>query len=197
MDQTLIKKYFNARTTILEMFSDRGVTVPPNLNVSYEEFTIMFSKNELSMVIQDTETYYIYFHKGVKNFSKKDLTTLTAKIFTDLSPDTHLTIVSTNKVNKTLMREIKTLPTSEVFILNELYFNITKHELIPEMRLLKKEEINTLMDKFEKGFSAKQFKKILVLDPISKYYGAKREDVFEIKRINTSVGLQLDYRYVK
>lgn len=197
MDQTLIKKYFNARNTILEMFTDRGVTVPKNLIVSFEEFNIMFSKNELSILIEGAETYYIHFHKGVKNFSKKDLTTLTAKIFSEISPDTRLTIVSTNKVNKTLMREINTLSNSEVFILNELYFNITKHILVPEMRLLQKEEIETLMTKFEEGFSTRQFKKILLSDPVSKYYGAKREDVFEIRRINKTIGVQLDYRYVK
>lgn len=197
MEQTLIKKYFNARNTILEMFTDRGVTVPKNLIVSYKEFNIMFSKNELSILIEDTELYYIHFHKGIKNFSKKDLTTLTAKIFSEISPDVRLTIISTNKVNKTLMREIKTLPNSEVFILKELYFNITKHILIPKMRLLKKEEIETLMTKFEEGFLPRQFKKILLSDPISKYYGAKREDVFEIKRINQTIGIQLDYRYVK
>ena len=46
-------KYFNARNTILEMFTDRGVNVPTNLNVSYDEFYIMFSKNELSILIED------------------------------------------------------------------------------------------------------------------------------------------------
>jgi len=197
MDQSLIKKYFNARNTILEMFVDRGVSIPKNLFVSIEEFNIMFSKNELSILIEDTDTYYIHFHKGVKNFSKKDLTTLTANVFSDISSETSLVIVSTNKLNKTLMKEINTLPNSEVFVLNELYFNITKHDLIPDMRLLKKEESDTLMSKFEDGFTPKQFKKILVSDPISKYYGAKREDVFEITRINKTIGIQLDYRYVK
>lgn len=197
MDQSHIKKYFNARKTMLEMLSDRGVNVPDNINVTFEEFILMFNKNELSITIKDIDTYYVYFHKGAKNFSKKDLTTLSSKIFTDISPDVRLIIVSTNKVNKTLMKEIKTIPNSEVFILKELFFNITKHDLIPEMRILNKDEIKELLSKFEDGFSSKQFKKFLITDPVCRYYGAKHEDVFEIKRINTSVGIQLDYRYVK
>ena len=197
MDQTLINKYFNARNTLLEMLNDRGISVPSNLNVSFDEFNIMFSKNELSFMINDSKPTYVYFHNGPKNFSKKDLTTLINKVLSDLDDNTNLIIITIKKINKTLMKEIKTLQNSEVFMLKELFFNITNHELIPDMRLLNKEEISGLLKKFEQGFTTKQFKKILITDPISKYYGAKKEDVFEIRRINKSNGIQIDYRYVK
>lgn len=82
----------------------------------------------------------------------------------------------------------------EVFYDIDLMINTIDHDLVPEHTLLTKEEINKLLKSYT--CSLNQLPKIHLYDMISRYYNAKVNDVFRIKRKNISSGHSIYYRIV-
>lgn len=79
----------------------------------------------------------------------------------------------------------------EVFRLEELQYNITKHKLVPKhQRLLPNRAKN-----FKKKYGLK-FATILVTDPISRFYNYSKGDVIKISR-KSDRGIYVTYRIVK
>ena len=74
----------------------------------------------------------------------------------------------------------------EIFLENELYFNVTKRNIVPKHILLSEKE----QEEFIKC-KGKKIPKILETDPICRYYNANRGDIFKILRDN-----DLTYRIV-
>lgn len=90
------------------------------------------------------------------------------------------------------------LKTNNIFIqlfwLDTLIINITKHELVPKHRVLDKDETTQLLQKF----NLKDLSKIPVIiksDPVAKFYGMRRGDVVEITRPSETAGQYISYRY--
>jgi DNA-directed RNA polymerase I, II, and III subunit RPABC1 len=63
----------------------------------------------------------------------------------------------------------------EVFSMKELLFNVTRHEYVPTHMLLTDEEKEEVLR--ERKVSESKARKILVTDPVARYYGGKRADV--------------------
>lgn len=76
----------------------------------------------------------------------------------------------------------------------EKEINILKHELVPEHRILSKEEKEKFLERF--NITARQLPKILITDAVVQQIGAKEGDVLEIKRKSPTAGITLYYRYV-
>ena len=83
-------------------------------------------------------------------------------------------------------------PNSELFSHDEFLEDIPSKLIIPEHRLLGDEERNELLTHYE----LKHFKRINEFDMMSRYYGAKPNDVFRIDRANITSGKGIDYRVV-
>ena len=82
----------------------------------------------------------------------------------------------------------------EFFQVKELIVNITKHELVPKHELLEDEEVDKLLQRYRCRLS--QLPKILVTDPVAKYYGLRRGQVVRILRKSETAGTYVTYRYV-
>jgi DNA-directed RNA polymerases I, II, and III subunit RPABC1 len=82
----------------------------------------------------------------------------------------------------------------EYFNLKELVVNITKHELVPKHQLIGNDEIKALLQRYRVKLT--QLPKILVTDPVAKYYGLKRGAVVKILRISETAGVYVTYRFV-
>lgn len=83
----------------------------------------------------------------------------------------------------------------ELFTFSEKSFNLPEHVLVPRHILIKDPEI--IKDKI------KQYKcrrdhlpKVYIDDPVSRYYGAERGNLFKIYRQSPSSGIEIVYRIV-
>ena len=83
----------------------------------------------------------------------------------------------------------------ELFSVDELQFNITKHRLVPLHQKLNEEESKSFKEKYGLKYQA-----ILTSDPISRFYNYKRGDIIRILRIrktNDKNQYIIAYRIVK
>jgi len=80
----------------------------------------------------------------------------------------------------------------EFFYEYEMLFNVTKHFLVPKHELISNTEKKKLLKNY--NVRSSQLPKILLQDPLSRYYGANKGDIFKITRFNNSSGIYLTYR---
>jgi DNA-directed RNA polymerase I, II, and III subunit RPABC1 len=82
----------------------------------------------------------------------------------------------------------------EYFKENELLVDITRHILVPKHELLEEDEKKELL----KIYSIKELNlpKCLSSDPISKYFGARKGQIFKIFRNSETSGESVYYRVV-
>ena len=82
----------------------------------------------------------------------------------------------------------------EVFSEDELVVNITKHELVPQHEPLSEEEAKEVLGAFK--LEKNQLPRILVKDPIARFYGMKRGQVVRITRKSETAGVYITLRQV-
>jgi DNA-directed RNA polymerase I, II, and III subunit RPABC1 len=83
---------------------------------------------------------------------------------------------------------------TEVFTIDELLFVLIDHNLVPPHYLLTSAEKDEYFGTF--NHHPRDMKKILVNDPVAKFYGAKVGDLFKIVRPSITSGKDVDYRIV-
>ena len=196
MNITDRKKFYLARNTILDILEDRGYIVAENLRMSIDEFMIQYDNGEMYIYTkkkeEENKSIYVYFHLDNRNFQKKDLINLMSSISNQYpNEQVKIIIVTREKLNQAILR----MDTIESFILNQLVINITKHIMMPKFEVMSEEEIEILLKEF--SISKNQLPKILISDPISRYFGVKSGDIFKITRSSPTTGLSVSYRLVK
>jgi DNA-directed RNA polymerase subunit H (RpoH/RPB5) len=100
------------------------------------------------------------------------------------------TVTQLNLIDKVLQKKKGML---QFFQLNELQFNPTKHQLVPQHRKLSPEEITAVMTKYLIKTKL-QMPIILKTDVIAKWHGLKQGDIVEIIRYNENSGKSYYYR---
>mmetsp|Transcript_26045 Transcript_26045/g.65751 ORF Transcript_26045/g.65751 Transcript_26045/m.65751 type:complete len:237 (+) Transcript_26045:107-817(+) len=79
-----------------------------------------------------------------------------------------------------------------VFFESDLVVNITEHTAVPKHRLLHPKEKKSLLSKYH--VSEDQLPRILITDPVAKYFGLRRGEVVEIIRDSATAGRYTTYR---
>eukprot|EP01096_Ripella_sp_DP13-Kostka_P001200 TRINITY_DN11445_c0_g1_i1.p1 TRINITY_DN11445_c0_g1~~TRINITY_DN11445_c0_g1_i1.p1 ORF type:complete len:207 (+),score=100.12 TRINITY_DN11445_c0_g1_i1:107-727(+) len=82
----------------------------------------------------------------------------------------------------------------EFFLDEELMVNITRHELVPQHVLLTQEETDALLQRYK--LEKTQLPRILVTDPVAKYFGMEEGEVVKIIRKSQTAGKYITYRLV-
>ena len=111
---------------------------------------------------------------------------------------TNLIKINLLLISKKLLEKIKIFTNFdlklEIFLYNELLFNITKHVLIPKnIYILNNDE----KEQLKEIYNLKNLKQIPVIkktDPLSKFYGLNYNDVIKIIRPSNNTGYYLSYR---
>tara|TARA_B110000438_G_C15640202_1_gene574952 strand:+ start:46 stop:579 length:534 start_codon:yes stop_codon:yes gene_type:complete len=107
----------------------------------------------------------------------------------------HILILS--KTPHTLFRRVSKEFSVELFYTNEFGYNITEHKLVPKHTLIRKNEIDTITDVANIHENCKHFPIIKLTDPIARYYGAMKDDLFKVERFSPCSGKYISYRVVQ
>ena len=197
------KIYFRVRQTAMEMLEDRGYNVSiDDKNLSYEEFTNRLDEYAINLVaphkLNPVKIAYVSFILDSKSFSKKDLVAMKLMIDeTYTSNDMSVIIIVQDKPTPQIAKELLNdeYKSYEIFLMKNLMINITHHEIVSKHILLKPEEIEKVLEEYQTVRS--QLPKLLVTDPVAKYYGMKAGDVCKIIRQSPMTGESYYYRIVK
>ena len=105
--------------------------------------------------------------------------------------------VKITKAAQTAIRDLKSLRCYvEVFTEDELQYNRTRHNLVPQHILLTKDERDAVLKKW--NITKNQVPEIKYSDPISRYFGASIWDMFKIVRESDNIdgSYSVTYRIV-
>ena len=205
-------KFYNVLITSLEIIKDRGFPISQNdLDIDYEIFKYRYNLYSTTdsydhifdffyeLPLKKIAFTYIKDYGDVKNTVDflKDEHDLSSNDTLVLVLSNNEDIVGTKKIQKSLHDYYIKLGgcTVQIFRIDELAFNITKHNLVPHHRLMNPLEVDNLINKYSLS-SVKQLPIMFVTDPISKYYNFKVGNVCEITRTNVLSGISKAHRLI-
>ena len=123
------------------------------------------------------ETVHVHFVTG----KKKGLGVGDVRAILEETPeDDRLILVYETSITYYAKQAIQQRANVETFQAKTLYYNVTKHVMVPPHRLLSPGEKEDML--ISNHVNEDQCKKILATDPVAKYYGARPGQMFEIKR---------------
>jgi len=209
-----IQKLYRSRDVILEMLEDRGYNAENYKDYTIKEIDTMHKNMQQKITLENQPLDIIVYHKenGSKLllkyiYNSKIRVSILQNLINDYKEqqffkenDTLIIITKNNISNENIFdAQLENIYKTEnvfvqVFWLDKLVINITKHELVPQHRILSTEEKEKLLEKFDIT-NYTQLPLILKTDPIAKFYGMKRGDVCEIKRPSETSGVYINYRY--
>lgn len=205
-----VNKLFKSREVIVDMLKMRGYNTSKYDNFSINEIELMFkgcekkTTSELGSLDINVSNKFggkLY----VKYLLASKLRSNNFKLLIDdmienylVSGDEVLFILKDNINNMDSFDSMleSYLTTKNIFIqifsLDNLMFNITKHKLVPKMRILTEEEKNKVLKTY--SASPEQMPQILKSDPQAKFLGVRKGDMCEIIRASETAGNALTYR---
>lgn len=206
-----LQKLYNSRKVLLELLVDRGYDVSAYKNFSMKEIDIMFKnagvkasieQNSLDMIIEkDSKKLYIKYVIANKIRLSNIQNLINNMKENVLEEGDSMIILTREKLSNelSLYSLIESIISNDkiiiqLFWLDTLVINITKHELVPKHRVISETEKNIILKKYSLS-SFNQLPIILKNDPVAKYYGMVRGDIVEIKRPSETAGEYVSYRY--
>lgn len=200
IENTLSCQVIKAAKTLREMFDDRGY-IDNDLRLLGDDkcLSMVASRETLQIRVTDDTLLVMYMtmrHNG---------STVRADLKKRIDPKVHRRCIlvfrdvpsNCEAIAKKLKEDLSmtTLPFIEVFSLEELQFNVTKHHLVPKHeRITSPAEIQSVLQKY--GVRKNQLPIILAkTDPVCRYLGAEPGDLIKITRMSPTAGEHIIYRY--
>ena len=207
---SLINKLFTSRSIIINMIKQRGFDTSKYENFSIKEIDSMLGGTP-AKISSDVNPLDIYMeNKNNKILIKfivnqklriNNLTNLVEDIITtQLSENDTLIIITHDKITNEIFDELlETIYQKhnifiQLFWIETLMVDITQHKLVPNHSIISNEEKEQLLQKYNL-VSYNQLPIIMKNDPVAKYYGGKRGDVFKINRPSETAGEYITYRF--
>ncbi|XP_010443508.1 PREDICTED: DNA-directed RNA polymerase subunit 5-like protein 1 [Camelina sativa] len=201
-----ITRIFKVRRTVLQMLRDRGYTIEDSdLNLKREEFVQRFCKttnkvNKEALFVaankgpNPADKIYVFYPEGPKvgvPIIKKEVA---LKMRDDKVPRGIIVVpMAITGPARLAVLELNKILTIEVFEEAELVTNITEHKLINKYYVLDDQAKKELLKKYT--VQDTQLPRILITDPLARYYGLKRGQVVKIKRSDVTSLDYYTYRY--
>ena len=207
----IINKIYHSKNTILEMLDLRDFETEKYKNFSVNEIDIMYKSMDKKITtesspldfdcIKGDNNCYIKFILFTKLRVANTKTLIENMIDDYVKEGDTIIFVVKDKINNIESYESLLSPYLEqnnimvqIFWIDTLLTNITKHELVPSMRILNDEEKQDVFNKANiSNFT--QMPLILKTDPVAKVYGLVRGDLVEITRPSPTGGVYKNYRY--
>ena len=175
----------NVIENIVKMFHRRGYTTNQLSQTIIDK--IMVDKTHNFELNGKKINIYILNH-DLKNISAGS----TVDDYLNKNIDYHKFLIVKSFTKKTYTQIIHEYKNSEIFLIDDFLEDIPAKEFIPEHHLLNSEEKKELLE----SFGLNELGRIYNTEIISRYYGAKIDDIFRIIRPNISSGTSIAYRLV-
>jgi len=201
---TEILRLYNARQTILEMLSDRGINISESLYVTdINVFRKMFYSKDIDILVAPVDCndkkIFVKFVLSAK-IKPNQIKDIIDNIRLDMSlqETDKIILIVKPEPNSNILKVIKEKEYKQVelFCLDRVVFNITKHVLVPKHTKLTEEEVKDVMDKFY-IVNKSMFPTMKKDDPIARYFNLSSGDVCRIERFSHTSGHYYSYRVVK
>jgi len=177
---------------ITKMLTERKVLLAKNLDKNYNELLKQKTDERIYNIKSDTsdDIYYIMVIYGklttIKRIQGLDVFLANSKGYNR--------IFIGDSINQKAYKQFLELKKAEVFFETDLLINIVEHELQPKFELLLDDEKNKYMEEYD--LNIKNMSRILLTDPICRYYAAKSGDIFRIIRPSHMTAMGFHYRLV-
>tara|TARA_E500000178_G_scaffold351783_1_gene413688 strand:- start:5417 stop:6046 length:630 start_codon:yes stop_codon:yes gene_type:complete len=205
---SLSNKLFVSRKTILEMLKYRNINTDDYDNFSQEELELMYKAhpkityeiNPLDMVFKEKVTVKYVLQPKLRS---KDLIEVVDTMIEENvvnEGDTLIFIIrDTMKAEDTIELNFENVYQNkkvfvQMFDINKLMFNVTKHNLVPKHVIMSEEEKNNILKVLNLD-TPNQLQIIKKTDPVAKYLGMKTGQACMIHRISPTAGYHINIRY--
>ena len=153
MDSISVQEIYKSRNNLLEMLKPQGYDTQNYENTGINEVNSLINNKQLDMLLlkNNLKKLYVKYHLG-KVLRAKDIQEYIEDLFTieeTLTKQDDLMIIIKDEPNDTLTKSINLIwETEQIFVsamnIKILQFNILKHHLVPEHRVLNEEETNNI-----------------------------------------------------
>lgn len=187
-----------SRNTTVEMVRDRGYTTTQEvvpLHEFHDKYPFALTRRStLNFICVDVDRPVAIHFGDDEKMGKKTFEGVVAQYEKDSI--FHLVLVVPQSPSPAVMSMISLTPgfNIEVFLIEELVFNKTKHSWVPPHRILSREERDGVLKTLKLGPG--DLPRILRSDAIARYFGARPGDVMEITRKSKTAGEAIYYRVV-
>lgn len=198
----LISEVYKSRRNILDIMEKQNYNVSDYNNFSINEVNSMFNNDQMDMILENDKSkkIYIRYNLGSK-INESIILNFVEDLFylsETLQKTDTLFIITKEELNDPLSNVLKQIWEKEkVHIVIEsiarLQFNILNHNLVPNHRVMKDNEVKAMMEKYN-ILSLEQLPEINRFDPVAKLIGIKPKEVCEIKRPSKSAIESYYYR---
>lgn len=208
-DETEVYKLWRVRKTIMQMCHDRGyLLLQDELDQTLDDFKAQYgskpitanqpSRSELTQQYSkndDVDDKIVIFFAEEPKIGVKTVKTLLQRMKDERIFKGILVIqLSMTPSAKQALTEMAPEFVLEHFTESELLINITEHEMVPQHILLSMEEKQELLTKYK--IKESLLMKMLVTDPVARYFGYKRGQVIKIIRKSDIAGRYVTHRLI-
>ena len=191
MDST--NNIYKSFCILKEMLTDQHQDIDLLNNISHYELEVIHRQSDNIFEITVNNHMKVIYYLNSK-FKFADL-----KKFIQTKDNEHITDIilifkeKINSFNPKNIEEFKGI-NLQTFLIKELLFNISKHDLVPKHELIKDQlEVAKLVTHFNLKTKL-QFPIILKTDPMARYLNARPGEIVKVTRISPSAGISVLHR---
>ena len=183
----------NSFRILKEMLEDRKIDISNLNSINDQELILLHNENQIFDIKVNDELKVVYYMANKIKIQN-------IKSFIDEENDKNVIFISKEKLTTNNYKSFSDFKDKNInfqfFFINELLFNIYKHEYVPKHKVITDtKEIEDIKTKYLLK-NLYQLPLILNTDPVCKYLDIKSGSIVKITRPSPTAGEYILYRYV-